>query len=182
MLLLGIGLPTVAPAADTYQVDPIHSWVVYRVKHMGLADSFGMFRDVSGSFVVDEHAPEKSTFQIAVKAESVESANPGRNKHLTGPDFFSAKEFPTISFKSKKITRDGDSGYKVVGDLTLHGVTKEVSVKMDPIATGRDPRFGSKAGFSAELPIKRSDFGMKGMIPMIGDDVRLMVGIEGIKK
>jgi polyisoprenoid-binding protein YceI len=148
---------------------------------MGMANSFGQFKAVSGTFVVDEAAPEKCTFDISVKVESIDSANPARDGHLKSPDFFNAKQFPTITFKSRKVTKSQD-GYEVTGDLTLHGVKKELVFKLDKIATGKDPRGGMRAGFSADVPIKRSDYGMKTALEMIGDDVMLEIGIEGARK
>jgi polyisoprenoid-binding protein YceI len=178
-IVVTAALASAPRAADTYTVDGVHSWVVYRIKHMGLANSFGMFKDVSGSFTTDEAAPQNSKFEFTVKADSVDSANPKRDQHLKSPDFFSAREFPTITFKSKKVSKSADGGYQVVGDLTLHGVTKEISFTIDKIGSAKDPRGMTKAGFSADVAIKRSDFGIKQFPGMLGEDVLLMVGIEG---
>jgi polyisoprenoid-binding protein YceI len=178
---LGLTLALSAPvdAGDAYQVDPVHSWVAYKVKHNGVADSYGLFKDVSGKFTVDEQDPSKSSFDFTVKVDSVDSANPKRDGHLKSPDFFNAKQFPTITFKSKKVSKASPDGYEIVGDLTLHGVTKELSFKVGKIETAKGPRGGVVAGFNAHVPIKRSDFGMTTFIPMVGDDVLLAVGIEG---
>jgi len=171
-----------APAAETYTVDPVHSWVVYRVKHMDVASSFGLFKDVSGSFTVDEAAPENSTFAFSVKVDSIDSANPKRDEHLKSPDFFNAKQFPTISFKSTKVVKSPNGGYDVVGVLSMHGVEKPAAIKIAEIPRIKGPLGGHVAGFDTELKIKRSDFGMGSSVPGIGDEVTLMMGIEGKAK
>jgi polyisoprenoid-binding protein YceI len=181
-LIVGLGLAfsQAAPpqAGNAFQVDSAHSWVAYRVKHNGLANSFGMFKDVSGSFTFDEQAPEKSSIEVVVKVDSIDSANTKRDGHLKSQDFFNAKQFPTIKFKSKKVAKSGE-GYEVTGDLTLHGVTKEIGFKLDKVPTKSGPRGGASSGFNVDLPIKRSEFGMSGFLPMIDDEVLIMVGIEG---
>jgi polyisoprenoid-binding protein YceI len=171
-----------APAAETYTVDPAHTWVAYRVKHMDLASSYGQFKDVSGSFTIDEAAPEKSTFAFTVKVASIDSANPKRDEHLLSTDFFNAKQFPTISFKSTKVVKVPAGGYEVMGVMSLHGVEKPVSFKVAAVPQVKGPQGGYVAGFDADLKIKRSEFGMTNGIPMIGDDVTLMIGIEGKRK
>jgi polyisoprenoid-binding protein YceI len=170
-----------APAAETYNVDPAHSWVVYRVKHMDLASSFGLFKEISGGFTIDEAAPEKSTFSVSVKVDSIDSANPKRDEHLKSPDFFNAKQFPTISFKSTKVVKSPAGGYDVMGVLSMHGVEKPVAIKIAAIPQVKGPQ-GQVAGFDTEMKIKRSDFGMASSVPGIGDEVTLMMGIEGKRK
>lgn len=181
-LASSLAFGTAAPAAETYTVDPVHSWVVYRVKHMDVASSFGLFKDVSGSFTIDESGPEKSSFAVSVKVDSIDSANPKRDEHLKGPDFFNAKQFPTISFKSTKVVKLPTGGYEVLGVLAMHGVEKPVSIKIAAVPQMKGPRGGYVAGFDTEMKIKRSDFGMADAAPGIGDEVTLMMGIEGTRK
>jgi polyisoprenoid-binding protein YceI len=180
--VLMLGMASSANAAETYTVDPAHSWVSYRVRHMDVATSMGLFKDVEGNFTLDDQNKEKSTFNFSVKVDSIDSANPKRDAHLKGTDFFNAKQFPTISFKSSKVTKLGEEGYQIVGNLTLHGVTKPVSLKVAKIPQIKGPRGGYVAGLDVDVTIKRSDFGMTNMIPMIGDEVTLVVGIEGTRK
>lgn len=172
---------TAARGADTYSVDQTHSWVAYKIRHMQAASSYGLFKAVDGKFTIDDADPDKCAFAITVKVDGIDSANPARDSHLKGPDFFNAKQFPTISFTSDKVTKASSGGYDVLGKLTMHGVTKEVPVHIEPVALVDNPRGGKVAGFDATFTIKRTDFGMKTMAPMIGDDVTLMVGIEGAK-
>jgi polyisoprenoid-binding protein YceI len=180
-LVSAVAYGTASPAADTYSLDPAHSWVVYRIKHMDLASSFGLFKEISGGFSLDEAAPEKSTFAFSVKVDSIDSANPKRDEHLKSPDFFNAKQFPVISFKSTKVVKSPAGGYDVMGVLSMHGVEKPVAIKIAEIPQVKGPR-GNVAGFDTEMKIKRSDFGIGDAVPGIGDEVTLMMGIEGIKK
>jgi len=174
--------PLTAMAADTYQVDPIHSSVVFRIKHLGIGYIYGRFNDISGTVVLDEKSPGDSTFQFQVKADSVDTANAKRDGHLKGPDFFNVKEFPIITFKSKEVKLLKASTYEVTGDLTLHGVTKPLTVKLQQIGSGNDPFGKYRTGFECNVTIKRGDFGMRFMPGAVGDDVWLLIGFEALKE
>lgn len=173
--------PAPAPAADTYKVDAVHSSVVYRVKHMQTSYSYGRFNQLEGSFTLDAADRSKCAVDVKVKTSSVDSANDKRDQHLLGPDFFNAKQFPTIAFKSTKFVQKSDNVFDVSGELTLHGVTKPVTITLEKTGSAKSP-MGEVAGVETVFTIKRSDFGMKNAIPMIGDDVKLMVSLEGGKK
>ena len=159
--------------ADTYQVDSVHSSMVFRVKHMGLANFYGRFNAISGSFALDDD-PSKNSFQIQIQAESIDTANAKRDNHLKGPDFFNTKQFPTITFKSTQVKKSGDATFDVTGDLTLHGVTKSVTAKVTKTGAGN-----KAAGVEAELNIKRTDFGMNFRTDMLSDEVMVIVSLEG---
>lgn len=167
-----------AQAADTLKIDGVHSFVVFRIKHMGIGQAYGRFNDVSGTFSLDEADPTKSSFDVKVKSESVDTGNAKRDNHLKSPDFFNAKEFPTISFKSTEFKKTGEKMYEVTGDLTLHGVTKPITAKLEHIGTAKD-----KTGVEATITIQRSEFGMKFGLDNgdLGDDVQLRVSLEGGK-
>jgi polyisoprenoid-binding protein YceI len=171
-----------ATAADNYQVDGVHSSVFFRIKHLGIGFSYGRFNDISGAVVLDDEKPENTTFNIEVKAESIDTANAKRDQHLKGTDFFNAKEFPAIKFVSKTVKSVDAKTLEVTGDLTLHGVTKPLTVKLTRVGAGKDPFGGTRAGFEANFTIKRGDFGMKFMPEAIADEVWLLVGFEAIKK
>lgn len=172
----------VARAADTYTIDPVHTSLLFRVKHMNVSEFYGRFADVSGTVTVDDSDPAKSSFNVNVKTESIDSFNAKRDQHLRGPDFFSAKEFPTISFKSTSVKKQSDSTWEVTGDLTLHGVTKSITVMMEKTGVGSGPQGGAIIGFETTFNIKRSEFGMSNMLKGIGDDVRIIVSIEAGKR
>jgi polyisoprenoid-binding protein YceI len=175
--LLGASSLPVRPA-DTYQVDPTHSSMVFRVKHMGLANFYGRFNAISGSFILDDDST-KNSFQIQIKTESVDTANTKRDDHLKSPDFFNSKQFPTITFKSTQVKKSGDATFDVTGDLTLHGVTKSVVAKVTKTGSGNNPMGKQAAGVEAELNIKRSDFGMSFMLQGLGDEILVIVSLEG---
>lgn len=167
-------------AADEYTVDAVHSGVNFKVSHLGLAWIYGRFNDFSGDFTIDAD-PAKCSFNLAIKAESIDTNNKKRDEHLSAPDFFNVKQFPTIAFKSTEIKAIKD-GYQVTGDLTLHGKTQSVSFGL---LGGRKAEFPAKVqrtGFSTELTIKRSDYGMKGMLEAIGDEIVVAISLEGTKK
>jgi polyisoprenoid-binding protein YceI len=165
----------------SYSVDIVHSSVLYRVKHVGASWHWGRFNDFSGSFAINSEKPEASLFDLTIKTESVDSGNADRDKHLRSQDFFSAKEFPSITFKSTKVAKTGDKTFDVTGDLTLMGVTKPVTASVEFVGTG-EMRGVKKAGIEAKFEIKRSDFGMSKMVGPIGDEVSLIVSLEGDRK
>ena len=168
--------------AAHYKVDPVHSALMFRVKHMNTSYAYGRFNAISGTFAIDSADPAKSSFNFLIKADSVDTGNAGRDKHLTGPDFFNAKQFPMIGFKTKTIAaaRSGTDSYEVTGDLTLHGVTKPITVVVVMTGTGKDMTGKAIAGIETRFTIKRSDFGMKGMMAAVGDEVQIALASEGV--
>jgi polyisoprenoid-binding protein YceI len=177
--------PTVAPARaeGAYTVDAVHSSVIYRIKHLNVSNSYGRFNDISGSFHFDAAKPEASVLDVSVQTESIDSANEKRDGHLKSQDFFSAKEFPTIAFKGKTFKKTTDTTFDVEGDLSLHGVTKPVTVKVELTGSGPGMRGGEVAGIEARFSIKRSDFGMNYMVGKgLSDEVDLIVSLEGGRK
>ena len=176
-----LALPATARAADSYTVDPVHSTVIFKVKHFGVGFQYGSFRKVSGALVVDEAKPARSSVTLDVDAASVFTANKKRDKHLRGPDFLNVKQFPKISFISTKIRRSGKE-LTVKGKLTLHGVTKPVTVRMLFIGKGKDAWGNNRIGFEGSFVVKRSDFGITKMKGAVGQKLHMIVAVEGIKK
>lgn len=175
-------LSALAHAADTYQVDPAHSTFLFRVKHLNASNFYGRINNGAGTLLIDEADPSKSSVEIALKPENVDTANEGRDKHLKGPDFFNSKQFPTLSFKSTSIKKLDDTNFEVSGQMTLLGVSKEVSAKFARVGSGKDPWGGFRVGFEGTFTIKRSDFGMKQMLDAIGDEIQITASIEAAKK
>lgn len=167
--------PVAAPAAAAYTVDTMHSSVIFKARHNNVANFYGRFDHVSGTFALEEGG----AFDIAIKADSVHSGFPGRDDHLRNPDFFSAKEFPTMNFKSKSVKAQGTDKFEVAGDLTFRGVTKPLTVVVT--ATGTGEAKGKKlAGMETTFKIKRSDFGSTYGAPnALSDEVELIVSLEG---
>ena len=172
-----------APSVAAYDIDSGHSGVVFRTKHLGVAYFYGTFNDVKGSFSMDADDPSKSSIQIEIKADSIDTNSEQRDGHLKSPDFLAAKEFPVIKFESTKVKKKGD-GMAVTGDLTLHGVTKEVTAEVELVGAGETYQ-GYKAGFVADFTIDMTDFEMSYVQSnpgALGPEVDLTVSIEGLRK
>lgn len=167
------------PAGGTFKVDPVHSTVIFKCKHVNTSWAFGRFDDVAGSFTLDEAKPENSSVEIAIQTKSVNTNAAKRDDHLRSGDFLDVKQFPTATFKSKSVARKGEHTYAVTGDLMLHGVTKSVTIDMEHIGTNDVPQMGKVAGFFGTLTISRADYGMSFMPGMLGDDVALTLSVEG---
>lgn len=168
-------------AGDGFKVDTVHSSAIFGVKHNGVANFYGRFNKISGEFNIDAD-PAKSVIDITIDTDSVDTANAGRDKHLKGGDFFSAAEFPNMTFKSKSFKKTGEGTYDVTGDLTIRGKTKEITVAVTDTGRGKGMRGGEVAGFETKFGIKRSDYGVSFMVgPGLSDDVSILVSAEGGK-
>jgi|GEM_PF-162283 len=171
----------VAWSADEYDYDLVHSSVSFKARHLDISWIHGRFNDVSGKFIIDRDDVTKSSFQLTIKAESVDTANPARDEHLRQPDYFDTKQFPTIEFKSTAVKAIED-GFEVTGDFTMHGTTKKIVVKL---MGGKEieSRGVKRVGFSTELKLKRSDFNFdKSGIGAIGDEAIILIDCEGMRK
>lgn len=178
--LLAIGLDT--RAADTYKVDPVHSSVVFTIKHLGVTDFLGHFNEINGTVIFDAADPSKSSVELTVPVESVDSRHPKRDSHLKSADFFNAEKHPAITFKSTKVEAAGDDLFKVTGDFTLLGVTKSITVDFKKGKEGKGMQGEARGGGETRFTIKRSDYGMTFMPDALGDDVSLVISIEGVKQ
>jgi polyisoprenoid-binding protein YceI len=170
-----------ARGADTFKIDPVHSSVLFGIKHLGVTDFYGVFKDISGTVTFDKADPAKSSVDLTVPVESIDSRNPKRDQHLKSPDFFNAKQFPTLSFKSKKVEASGDT-YKISGDFTLHGVTKPITVEFKKGGEGKGMEGEVRGGGETRFTIKRSDYGMTFMQGALGDEVSIILSFEGVKQ
>jgi polyisoprenoid-binding protein YceI len=180
-LAIGViaGLSAVMSArADEYALDPAHTAVTFKVAHLGLSWTHGRFKDVSGKVAID---PANPSFSLTVKADSIDTDTPKRDEHLKSPDFFNVKQFPELSFNSTTVKPITD-GYEVTGNLTLHGVTKPVKFNLLGGKTAEFPKGVKRIGFSTELVLKRSDFGMDNLKEAIGDEVHIAISFEAVKK
>lgn len=163
-----------ATAAPTV-VDAVHSAVLFRIKHMNTSYAWGRFNDIQGTVDLDGKQP---VVDVKLAVNSIDTANAKRDEHLRGPDYFNAKQFPAISFKSDKIKKIDDEHYEVEGTLALHGVSKPITVTLERTGTARSPMTGEIAGYATEFKIKRSDYGMKLLIGPLGDEILLIVSLE----
>ena len=170
--------------SGTYNFDKAHSFIGFKVKHMGLVDVPGFFRDFTGSINYDAKDPSKSTVEFAAKATSVDTGVGGRDTHLRSPDFFEVEKFPELTFKSTKVEKKGSS-WVVTGDFTLKGVTKSISLPFNVAGfLPADQRSGGKMGVTAETSINRRDYGVNygSNLPngtaMLSDEVKINLQIE----
>ncbi len=170
-----------ARAAETFEIDGSHTSVLFRIKHLGVSFFYGRFTDVSGSVVLDDD-PAKCSMILVIKSDSINTDSEKRDAHLKSPDFFNARQFPEITFKSTSIKAGGENQLEVTGDLTLHGVTKLITVTVDRTGSGSDPWGGYRTGLETTITIKRSDYGMKFMLKGLSDEVKLVISIEGIRQ
>lgn len=167
-------------AEPTYTIDPVHSSVVFRIKHANAAWFWGSFGKVEGEFTLDAAAGNVS---VRIDAESINTRNEARDKHLKSPDFFDVKQFPTITFTGTKVTKVKDSEFKVDGELDLHGVKKPLSVTVTRTGEGQ-MKGKTVAGWETEFTVKRSEFGMKYGVAEggLGDEVKVIMNLEASPK
>ena len=173
---------SLAFAAETYKIDPAHTSIVFRVKHLGVSYVYGRFNGPTGSFVFDESSPSNSTIEVQAETKNVDTALEKRDTHLKSPDFFNAGEHPLVSFKSKSVKKLSENTYEVSGDLTLLGKTRSIKVEANATGAGKDPWGGFRRGFETSFSINRSEFGMDFMIGGVSDEVNLTVSVEGIRE
>ena len=167
---------------DQYAMDTAHAAVVFRITHLGFSYTYGRFNEIDGAFEVNEADHHGTSFKFSAKSASIDTNHKKRDDHLRSPDFFNARQFPTITFASTHIPGVDNGNLNVKGDLTLLGVTKPVSFTLEKMGEGKGPHGKHRIGYSSEFKIKRSDFGMTYGEGAIGNDVELMISFEGIRK
>jgi polyisoprenoid-binding protein YceI len=172
----------------TYKIDPAHSSAQFVVRHMMITNVRGGFSGVQGSIEYDRENPAQSGVEVVIDASRISTLDEQRDAHLKSPDFLHVEKHSTITFKSKRIARVGDGEWKVTGDLTIHGVTKEVVLNAeDPTPEGKDPFGNTRIGVSASTKIKRSDFGLTWNAALetggilVGDDLKIELEVSAIK-
>ena len=180
LLLIGFVGITQPMEVPEYEIDTEHSMIIFRAKHSGVSYNYGRFNEFSGKLMMDATDVSMSMVEFEVKAASIDTGNEKRDQHLRSSDFFSAKQFPVITFKSAEVrAKEGEKDVlEVTGDLELHGVKKSITVDVEITgrATGRDGE--SLIGFESIFTIKRSEFGMTYGIGAVSDEIRLIVSIE----
>lgn len=180
-VLLAAGLPLAANAADSYTIDPAHTFPHFSINHLGFSTMQGRFDSTAGKIMLDR-AAQTGSMDISIDAASISTGFAKRDNHLKSPDFFNAAEFPQITYKSNSIKFKGDVPVAVEGDLTLLGVTKPVTLSIKNFKCGANPmNKKEECGAAATAEIMRSDFGMKFGLPGIGDFVYLTFEIEAYK-
>jgi polyisoprenoid-binding protein YceI len=180
---------TTSPAAvSTWKIDPVHSIAEFRVRHLMISNVRGQFTGVSGSLTCNESDPTQSQVEASIDASTVDTRDPQRDTHLKSPDFFDVGKFPTLQFRSSRVTRRHDGKLIVSGPLTIHGVTKEVEFAVDgPTPPVKDPWGNERIGISALTKINRTHYGLTFNAPMetggvmVGEEVSITLELEFVK-
>jgi polyisoprenoid-binding protein YceI len=184
MALLGaaIALSSAASAAD-YVIDTerSHASINFRIKHLGFSWLTGRFDDFNGTFSFDDSKPENSTVKVEINTDSVNTNHAERDKHLRGKDFLDTAQFPKATFESTAVKMDGDNA-TIVGNLTLHGVTKEIEIAAKPVGGGEDPWGGYRQGFIGTTTLPLKDFGIDYDLGPQAQEVELTLNVEGVRK
>lgn len=172
-------------SSATWTIDPSHSGIHFIARHMVFAKVRGSFRSFSGTLELDDADLTRSSVSVSIDAASVDTAEPKRNAHLKSADFFDVERFPTLTFKSKSITKSGDR-YAVTGDLTIHGVQKEVVLDASVEGRGKDPWGGERMAFAAKTSVLREDFGLTwnqaleaGGV-LVGNKIEIEIEVEAV--
>ncbi len=172
----------------TWTVDPAHSRIGFAIKHLMIATVRGSFTQVRGSVVVDESDPTTAVVDITIPTASVNTADEKRDAHLRSPDFFDAERFPNMTFRSKRVENTSGNSFRIVGDLTIRDVTREVVLDAELLGRAKDPWGNERAGFEATTKFKRSDYGLTWNAALetggvlVGDEVKVSIEAELTKQ
>jgi polyisoprenoid-binding protein YceI len=173
---------------STYQIDSVHSNVQFSVRHLMVSNVRGTFTGVTGTVNYDPANPAAATVDAVIDVNTINTNDEKRDGHLKSPDFFDAALYPLMTFKATKVEKEGDSEFKVTGDLTLHGVTKPVVLHVEDVSDeAKDPWGGTRIGATAKTKIKRGDFGLTWNAALetggfvVGDDVKIEFELEFVK-
>jgi polyisoprenoid-binding protein YceI len=188
LALSALSLATVAAQTSTWNIDPNHSTAQFTVRHLAISNVSGNFTKVTGSVVLNEKDLTQSQVNAVIDAASVDTRVADRDKDLRSPNFLDVEKYPTLEFKSKRIVSNGGK-LQMIGDLTLHGTTREVTLDVDgPTPELIDPWGNVRRGFSASTTINRKDFGvvwnntLKTGEAVVGDNVKIQIDVELVKK
>ncbi|MBA4502898.1 YceI family protein [Marinobacterium marinum] len=185
-LLLGtaVSLSSLSAQAADYAIDipGQHAFINFKISHLGYSWLYGTFKDFKGSFSWDAEQPEASQISVTIDPSSVDSNHAERDKHLRGKDFLAVDSFPSAEFTSTSVKQVDADRLAVTGNLTLHGVTREIVIDAAPIGEGKDPWGGYRAGFEGTTTLKLADFGIKAQLGPTAEEVTLILSIEGIRQ
>lgn len=172
----------------TWKLDPAHSSVEFKIKHMMISNVKGSFNIASGTLTENTADPTKSAVEATVDIATISTGDPARDTHLKSADFFDAEKYPQMTFKSTRIEKKGSDSYSVTGDITMHGVTKPITFAVEgPSAPGKDPWGNTRIGLSATTKINRKDFGLTWNAALetggilVGEDVQITLDVQFIR-
>ncbi|MGA7856920.1 MAG: YceI family protein [Terracidiphilus sp.] len=180
---------TATPAAKTtWKIDPAHSSAEFKVKHMMISNVKGKFTGIEGTLVLDAADPTKSSIEASIPVATITTGDAQRDGHLKSPDFFDAEKFPVFTFKSVAVHSGAPAEHEVIGELTMHGVTKVVSFEVEgPSAPAKDPWGNTRVGLSATAVINRKDFGLTWNSALetggvlVGEEIAITLDVEFIQ-
>ncbi len=173
----------VAPlGATTYTIEPDYTQAVFRWSHLGFSNPAAQFSQGQGTLEFDPTDPTRASVQVTIPLSSLNTGVPALNEHLRSEDFFEVAKFPTATFRSTKVERGaGKDRLKVTGELSLHGVTKPITLDVTVLKVGSNPRTQlPTVGFDATTTLKRSDFGLGAFVPQVSDEIRLQITSQGV--
>lgn len=159
-----------------------HQFITFKISHLGYSWLYGRFNEFDGQFVYDAENPENSSVEVTVDTSSVDSNHGERDKHLREEDFLYVSEYPEATFKSTKVVVDEEGEADIIGDLTLRGVTREITLDVEMLDHGEDPWGGYRMGFEAGTELKLSDFGIPMDLGKASETVELIISVEGIRQ
>lgn len=165
-----------------FDVDGQHQFVMFKISHLGYSWLYGRFNEFDGNFTYDAENPEQSKVSVTVQTDSIDTNHAERDKHLRSDDFLGVDQYPEATFESTRIEKTGEKTAKVHGDLTLHGVTREVTLDMEQIGYGDDPWGGYRMGFAGSTEIRLADFGIDYDLGPASETLELILSIEGVKQ
>jgi polyisoprenoid-binding protein YceI len=177
------------PSVTTWQIDPVHSTAQFKVKHLMISNVKGEFTSIKGTLQLDSSDVTNSSLEVAIDANSINTREPQRDTHLKSADFFDVEKSPNITFKSSSVTKKASGEFAVEGDLTIHGMTRKVTLNVEaPSAPQKDPWGGTRIGIEAATKINRKDFGLNWNAAleaggfMVGDEVSVTLDVEFVKQ
>jgi polyisoprenoid-binding protein YceI len=179
---------TAAQGGEKYGVDPIHSEIGFSVRHFGVSNVRGVFKEYTIDLVVDEDEPIRSTVELTIDADSISTDHEQRDNHLRSADFLDVENHPKIVFKSKRLEHRGGEEYIAVGDLTIRGVTREIDLPFTLVGPILDPLKMKRLGVEGGLTLDRQDYGVSWSRVMdngglfVGDDVKISISIEAARR
>lgn len=182
IMIISFSAPKPAQAAEVYKIDTAHTYVLFRVMHLGIGYSYGRIITPTGTFTVDDSPGGNGSIDVQVLAKNIFTGVEKRDNHLKSPDFFNAKKFEVISFKSTSFKKVSDNNYEITADVALLGKTRPVTIKALQTGIGKDPYGAFRRGFESTFTVKRSDWGMDFMLGGVSDEVQVTISVEGIRQ
>ncbi len=180
-LILLILISNTAWSQQEFELDNAHSSVIFSISHFKIGYIYGRFNVCSGTVMIDNNQPADSKFKFSIDSGSIDTNDKARDQHLKGPDFFNSETFPKIEFESATVTESSGT-YKVTGKMKMLGQEKELTIPLQLLGVGKGPLGRIRMGMMGKFTIKRSEFGMKNMLDVIGDDVAITFSFEAVKK